>query len=344
MTNFHPIILCGGGGTRLWPKSRPHHPKPFHHLLGKETLFESTLARLRGDGFTAPTVVAGEAHVDLILDQARLGELPALLIEPHARNTAPAIALAAAGLDPEAIMVVCPSDHHISDQAVFRETIKRAGALASAGWLVTLGINPTSPETGYGYIERGDELDSGAYEVARFVEKPDLKAAESFVKQGTFSWNSGIFIFTAGTFLQQLEEHRPEMAAAVKKSADRGRLTDNIFHPAPEPFDTLESESVDYAVMENAKKVAVIPVSMGWSDIGNWEALRDAQGRDAQGNVSQGSAELVDCADVFVMSDGPRVSVIGLSNVIVVVDGNEVLVTSASSVQKVGQTKGARGK
>jgi len=342
MNIIYPIVLSGGGGTRLWPKSRPDRPKPFQNLIGEQTFFQSTLARLDEAGFASPRVVSGEAHTGLISQQSNHGQLAELIVEPAAKNTAPAIALAAARLDPDAVMLVCPSDHHISDEPAFRNAVQAAARLAEAGWLVTLGIDPTGPETGFGYIERGDDLGSGGFKVRRFVEKPDEKTAGSFVKRGTFSWNSGIFIFTAGQFLRELERHRPEMAQSIRESVAGGQTEGGKFHPASVPFEAIKGESIDYAVMENAEKVAVIPVSMGWSDIGNWQALRDAQTKDNDGNAALGRAELVDCKDVFVMSDGARVSVVGLEDVIIVVDGGEVLVIAAKDAQKVGQLKGAK--
>ena len=343
MSNVTPVILCGGSGSRLWPKSRPEQPKPFQQLVGERTLFEQTLTRTQLDGDQGAMVVAGARHLELIEAQSADGTIREIIIEPDAKNTAPAIALAAARLDPDTIMLVCPSDHHISDENAFREVVRKAARLAESGWLVTLGIDPTGPETGFGYIERGEELGQGSYEVRRFVEKPDLSTAQSFVKRGTFSWNSGIFLFKAGTFWAELQAHRPEMAKSIEMSVAKGESRAHQFHPAGEPFEQITGESIDYAVMENAKKVAVIPVSMGWSDIGNWRALHEAQESDELGNFSNGPAELVDCKGVFTDSDGPRVSVIGLEDVIVVVDGDEILVTASSHVQQVGQLRGAKG-
>lgn len=343
MSLLYPVILCGGGGTRLWPKSRPHNPKPFQKLTGESSLFELTISRLRGDEFRMPIVIAGKAHTDLIAQQAGKDSIGELIVEPAAKNTAPAIALAAARLDPQAIMLVCPSDHHIGDAEAFHSAIGNAVSLAEAGWLVTMGINPTAPETGFGYIERGEELGTGAFQVKRFVEKPDRSTAQSFLKRGTFSWNSGIFVFRAGDFLRELKAHRSQMAEAVEASIEGGSSTSNCFHPAASPFASIAGESIDYAVMENAKKVAVVPVSMGWSDIGNWQALHDAQFKDEGGNASNGPSELVDCENVFTMSDGPRVSAVGLKDVVIVVDGDDVLVLSATHAQKVGQLKGAKG-
>lgn len=344
MSNVTPVILCGGSGSRLWPKSRPEQPKPFQQLIGEKTLFEQTLVRTQLEGDQGAMVVAGALHLELIEAQSADGTIREIIIEPEAKNTAPAIALAAARLDPDMIMLVCPSDHHISDERAFQEVVKKAASLAESGWLVTLGIDPTGPETGFGYIERGEELGQGSYEVRRFIEKPDLSTAQSFVKRGTFSWNSGIFVFRAGTFLDELRRHRPEMARCVEMSVAQGEDRVRRFHPDEEPFERIVGESIDYAVMENAKKVAVIPVSMGWSDIGNWRALHGAQESDERGNFSSGPAELIDCKRVFTDSDGPRISVVGLEDIVVVVDGGEVLVTASGEAQKVGQLGGAKGR
>jgi mannose-1-phosphate guanylyltransferase/mannose-6-phosphate isomerase len=337
----HPVILCGGSGTRLWPRSRKHKPKPFLPLIGERTLFQATLDRCAAeDLFAEPIVVAGAGHVPHVVDQA--GRPPTVVVEPAAKNTAPAIALAAALLPEDAIMLVCPSDHHIADGAAFTAAVRAAAALAADDWMVSLGIAADRPETGYGYIRRGEAI-PGGYRVDRFVEKPDLATAERFLAEGGHSWNGGIFAFRAGAFLAELAEHRPAMAEAVRLAVAGGRYEGQEFHPLAEPFGEIVAESVDYAVMESTRRAAVVPVEMGWSDIGNWEALRDARPGDAEGNRVHGPAELVDCRNVLIESNGPRVSVIGLEDVIVVVEGDEVLVTSAAGAQKVGKLSGAAG-
>lgn len=338
---IHPVILCGGSGTRLWPRSRADRPKPFLRLLGEQSLFEATLARCHDRArFAPPMVVTGARHLDLVEAQGQPGMR--IVVEPEGRNTAPAIALAAALLPEDAIMLVCPSDHYIADTHAFLAAVDAAVALAGRGRLVAFGIAPDRPETGYGYIQRGPAIDGG-YDVARFVEKPNEALARDFLASGEFSWNGGIFAFRAGTFLDELAHHRPAMTEAAREAVARGSEHGARFHPSASVFAGIEAESIDYAVMENTGRAALVPVDMGWSDIGNWVALREAREVSEAGNVVRGAAELVDCRNVMVDSDGPRVSCIGLEDVIVVVDGDEVLVMSAAGAQKVGKLGGASG-
>ena len=340
MSPIVPVILCGGSGTRLWPKSRAAMPKPFLPLVGEDTLFAATLARCADTSqFAPPLVVTGSAHLAHVEAQAPADAR--IIVEPAAKNTAAAIALAALRLPPEAVMLVCPSDHHIGDCAAFVAAARAAAGLAEEGWLVSLGIEPTRPETGYGYFKRGEALGERGYRLDQFTEKPDRARAEGFLASGGFAWNGGIFAFRAGHFLEELAEHRPGLAAAVADAVARGSEDGRRFHPDPAAFARIEGESVDYAVMENTGRAAMVPASMAWSDIGSWVSLHEARPRDADGNSVSGPAELVDCRNVLVESDGPRVSVIGLEDVIVVVDGDEVLVTSAAGAQQVGKLRGA---
>ncbi|MBI1402396.1 MAG: NTP transferase domain-containing protein [Porphyrobacter sp.] len=346
MTTIHPVILCGGSGTRLWPLSRKARPKPFLPLVGEGTLFEQALRRVApGEGFAAPMVVAGAAHAGLILDQ--LGEMPGarLVVEPCARNTAPAIALAAALLPPDAVMLVCPSDHHIADPQAFRAAAQAAAELALQDYLVSFGIAPDRPETGYGYIERGAPL-AGGFAIARFVEKPDLARAQEYLASGRFSWNGGIFAFRAGHLLEELTAHRPDMARLVREAVAGGEAQGARFLPAHEPFAAIAGDSIDYAVMENTARAAMVPANMGWSDIGNWAALADAlaDGADAAGNLARGGqVDLDGCRGVFALTDGPRISAVGLEDVCVIVSGGEVLVTTRAGAQRVGKLPGASG-
>jgi len=342
MNKIHPVVLCGGSGTRLWPRSRKQAPKPFLPLVEETTLFEATLSRCADDSrFAPPMVVTGGGHRTHVEQQAAKFAGTQVIVEPMAKNTAAAIALAAERLPADAIMLVCPSDHHIADVAAFRDAASAAAALAADDWLVSFGIAPTAPETGFGYIRRGASL-PGGFQVERFVEKPDLETAQRFLDDGNYSWNGGIFVFKAGTFLEELARHRPGIAQAVKQAVAAGHEDGAAFHPEAGTFASIDpEESVDYAVMENTTRAAVVPVSMGWSDIGNWHALRDAREGDENGNRVRGNVELVDCRHVLAETDGPRISIIGLEDIAVVVDGNEVLVTSMAGAQKVGKLSGA---
>lgn len=341
-TAIHPVVLCGGSGTRLWPRSRVAKPKPFLPLVGNGTLFEATLGRCPpAAGFAAPIVVTGAAHLEHVEAQWPAGVGGETIVEPSARNTAAAIALAALRLPEDAVMLVCPSDHHIADAAAFQRAAQAAAALARDGWLVSFGIEAKAPETGFGYLQRGEAIGELGFKVARFVEKPDLERARQFLADGGYAWNGGIFAFRVGTFLAELEAHRPAIAAQARAAVAGGRSEGSRFHPDPQAFAAIESESVDYAVMENTARAAMVPADMGWSDIGNWDALLAARPCDAAGNSVSGPAELVQCRNVLVESDGPRVSAIGLEDVVIVVDGNEVLVTTRAGAQLVGKLDGA---
>ncbi|CDO35718.1 mannose-1-phosphate guanylyltransferase [Novosphingobium sp. KN65.2] len=343
MPTIVPVILCGGSGTRLWPRSRAAKPKPFLPLVGEQTLFEATVARCpAAAGFAGPIVVTGVKHLDHV--EAQLGGRAdaRVIVEPAARNTAAAIALAAHRLPQDAIMLVCPSDHHIGRPQVFAEAALKAAALAEEGWLVSFGIEATAPETGFGYLKRGEPIDERGFRTAQFVEKPDLERAKAFLADGSYAWNGGIFAFRVSDFLAELAAHRPQIAQTVRESVAKGREEGARFHPDAETFAATQSDSVDYAVMENTDRAAMVPADMEWSDIGNWQALHDALERDGNGNTVRGAvAELVDCRNVLVDSDGPRVSVIGLEDVIVVVDGDDIVITTAAGVQKVGKLSGA---
>lgn len=342
MSAIVPVILSGGNGTRLWPRSRPEMPKPFLPLLGEETLFQQALNRCGGAAFAPPLIVTGTAHLPHVEAQAAITPGVSVIVEPEGKNTAAAVALAALRLPEDAVMLVCPSDHHIADRAAFAEAAISAAKLASEGWLVAFGIEAERPETGYGYLLRGEAVEGG-YRLAAFVEKPDLATAERFLADGGYSWNGGIFALRAGTYLEELEQHRPEMARAVREAVANGRAEGSRFYPDAGAFGRIEAESIDYAVMEETDRAAMVPVSMGWSDIGDWRALQSAHLADDAGNVVSGNAELEDCRNVMVVSDGPRVSVVGLDDVVVVVDGGEVLVTTHAGAQKVGKLTGARG-
>jgi mannose-1-phosphate guanylyltransferase/mannose-1-phosphate guanylyltransferase/mannose-6-phosphate isomerase len=339
-----PVILSGGTGTRLWPLSRESYPKQFWPLLSAErTMLQETAARAAGTGFAPPMVVCNEAHRFLVADQLRAARIDGarILLEPAGRNSAPAIAAAALlqrADDPDAVLWIKAADAAIADVPALHRALEAAAAAARAGWIVTFGMTPTAPETGYGYIESGRELDvaPGVRAVARFVEKPDARTAADFLAGGRHLWNSGMFVATARTLLAELAAHAPEVLSAVE-AAMAGVSADLGFHRLPkEEFTRVPSISIDYAVMERTARAAVVPASIGWSDLGSWASLWDASAaRDAAGNVAVGPVELVDSRGCFVRSEGILTGVVGLEDVVVVTTDDAVLVVPRSRAQDV---------
>lgn len=329
-----PVILSGGSGTRLWPMSLPERPKQFLPLASDATMFEATVARC-GDRsrFAEPMVVANARHIDLI--EAQLGSCSAkLILEPVARNTAPAIALAALLAPPEAPLLVMPSDHVIADQAAFDAAVDAALPFVRDGWLATFGITPDSPETGYGYIKVGDALGEGVSRVERFVEKPSRERAEAMIASGDHVWNGGIFLFCADAYLRALATFAPAMLDAARASIEGARHEGDRIYPDADSFAASPSDSIDYAVMERADRVAVVPVSMGWSDVGSWDALHTL-GANADGDAHRGEVIAIDTANCLFRSDGIRISAVGVSDLIVVASGNEVLILPRGQSQDV---------
>ena len=337
-TTIVPVILSGGSGTRLWPMSRPERPKQLLALTADKTMLQLTALRTSGERFAAPLVVANARHAELIEQQLQDGGTPAglLVLEPMARNTAPAIALAAiAAGGGEQPLLVMPSDHVIEDAAAFHAAVQAALPLVSEGWLVTFGIKPDAPETGFGWIQVGETIGDGVHKVRRFVEKPPLDQAEAMLATGDHAWNGGIFLFRADMYLQALAQFAPGMLIAAQDAMTKAGRDGIRVLPDPEAFGASPDDSVDYAVMEKADRVAVVPVSMGWSDVGSWDALHAISDTDADGNAHHGEVIAVETSNCLVRSDGARVAIVGVDDLIVVASGNDILIVPRGRSQEV---------
>ena len=341
-TPIVPVILSGGSGTRLWPMSTPAMPKQMLALTAAETMLQLTVQRAQGDRFDAPIVVANVQHAAMVEAQLQaIDAAPqALVLEPVGRNTAPAIALAAiAAGSGDAPLLVMPSDHVISDVAAFHAAIHAALPLVQEGWLVTFGIDPHAPETGYGWIKVGAEISGGVHRVASFVEKPPRSAAEAMLAAGDHAWNGGIFLFRADAYLDALALHDPAILSACQQAMDAARREGTRVYPEAEAFAAAPSDSIDYAVMEKADRVAVVPVSMGWSDLGSWDALHEISDLDDAGNAHAsgdgGEVIAIDTANCLVRSDGLRIAMVGVEDLIVVASGNDVLILPRGRSQEV---------
>jgi len=337
-----PLILSGGSGTRLWPVSRKNLPKQFLALAGKGTLFQQTLQRtMRLPNVAAPIVVASDDHRFLAADQLlELGiENATIVLEPLARNTAPAIALGALqalrrGGDP--LLLVLPADHLIGDTEAFLDVVQQATSLADQGWLVTFGIRPDRPETGFGYIRRAQAIDASGFQVEQFVEKPDLATAESYLFDGRYDWNSGMFLFKASRYLEELAEHAPEMLAAVRAADAKTTADLDFVRIDQEAFSHVPDRSIDYAVMEKTLRAAVIPVSCGWSDIGSWSALWLTGEKDTDGNLSEGDTLSIDSHNSLLRShDRHLLATVGIDDLIVVTTPDATLVAHRDAAQDV---------
>ncbi|OOY10918.1 mannose-1-phosphate guanylyltransferase/mannose-6-phosphate isomerase [Thioclava marina] len=343
---IHPVLLCGGSGTRLWPLSRKSYPKQFVRLMGEESLFQASAKRLSGHGFAAPSVITGADFRFVVIEQlAALQIAPAdILIEPCARNTAAAICAGALVLEarkPGALMLVAPSDHVISDAGAFRAAVKAAAPAAEAGQLVTFGIRPDRPETGYGWLELSEapdaEFSATPQPLKSFVEKPDLAKAEALLQDGMHLWNAGIFLFSTTTILKAFARYAPDTLAQVR-GAVAGAVRDLGFtRLAPAPWKGLEDISIDYAVMERADNLSVVPYGGAWSDLGDWQAVWREQKPDENGIVTAGAATAIDCKESLLQStsEAQQLVGIGLEDIIAVAMPDAVLVAHKSRAQDV---------
>lgn len=336
-----PVILSGGSGTRLWPLSRAVLPKQLLPLVTDNTMLQETLTRLSSWADVGnPIVVCGNDHRFLVAEQLRQIKLnpEAILLEPVARNTAPAIAAAAIALkDKDVLMLVLPADHVITDVIAFEAAVRRASVAAEQGKLVTFGIEPTHAETGYGYIQSGDSTNTaeGCFEVARFVEKPDAATAQQYMEAGNFYWNSGMFLFKPAVFLSELQKYAPEMVSAVTQAVSQSYKDLDFVRLHEASFAESPSNSIDYAVMEKTKLAAVVPASMGWNDVGSWTALKEVQTQDANGNAIRGDVYLKDVNNTLVRAENRFVAAVGVEDLLIVETSDAVLVAHRDCAQDV---------
>ncbi|MBI3675293.1 MAG: mannose-1-phosphate guanylyltransferase/mannose-6-phosphate isomerase [Proteobacteria bacterium] len=339
---IHPVIMSGGVGSRLWPLSRSQHPKQFLPLAGKYTLIQDAAERVSGAQFAQPSIVCNDEHRFLVAEQLReLGIQPsAIILEPAGRNTAPAIAAASLILgegDSESLVLAMPADHVVADRAAFLAAVEVARPAALRGAIVTFGIAPTKPETGYGYVQRGDALEGahGVSKVSRFVEKPDVATAERYLQAGTYFWNSGIFLFKASTYLAELQRFQPEILSACKRAVSRAKRDMDFLRLDETAFKASPSKSIDYAVMEHTSHAAVVPVEMGWNDIGSWHSMWESSGKDDSGNAIYGDVIPTAVRNSYLRSDGPLIAAVGVDNLVVVASKDAVLVASHERAQDV---------
>jgi mannose-1-phosphate guanylyltransferase/mannose-6-phosphate isomerase len=335
-----PVLLSGGVGSRLWPVSREAHPKQLLPLAGELSMLQETLQRTSGLEETAPIVVCNEEHRFMVAEQLRQVDLraSALILEPQGRNTAPAVALAALQAitaDPDALLLVLPADHLIQNVGAFVDAVGVAIPLARQGRLMTFGVVPASPETGYGYIKCGAALESDLYELERFVEKPDAATAQAYLDSGSYLWNSGMFLLRAATYLEQLGQYAPEILACCREAMDKASADLDFVRPDAQAFDKCPSDSIDYAVMEKTDAGAVVSLDCGWSDVGAWSALWDVAQRDADGNVCKGDVILDNCSGSYFHSESRLVAATGVENLVVVETADAILVADRAKVQDV---------
>ncbi|WP_019615903.1 mannose-1-phosphate guanylyltransferase/mannose-6-phosphate isomerase [Psychromonas ossibalaenae] len=339
-----PVIMAGGSGSRLWPLSRSLYPKQFLALTGKQTMLQETVQRLVGLDVSTPVVICNEEHRFIAAEQLReINKVGSIILEPVGRNTAPAIALAAEvlqsqeqGNDP--LLLVLAADHVIQDQVSFREAVKNAIPLAEHGKLVTFGVVPTEAHTGYGYIKRGDSVpNSNGYDVNKFVEKPDAETASNYLESGEYYWNSGMFLFKASRYLQELEKFRPDIFTACKKSLENRSQDHDFVRLDIAEFKACSDESIDYAVMEKTDDAVVVPLDAGWNDIGSWSALWEVNVKDANGNACKGDVMLEDSKNCLVHGGERLIATVGLEDIVIIDTKDAVMVAHKDKVQEVKQ-------
>ena len=329
-----PVIMAGGSGTRLWPLSRAGHPKQFLALHGDKTMLQQTAERLSDLPTSESITICNEEHRFFVAEQLReIDALGKVILEPAGRNTAPAIALAALfEKEDDPLLLVLAADHVIADSGAFTDAVLRAVPLAEAGKLVTFGVVASEPHTGYGYIEAGEPLD-GAYSVASFREKPDSSTAAEYLGQGSYYWNSGMFLFRASRYMQELEVHRPDIAAACQEAVGSSSSDLDFIRVDTEAFTACPDDSIDYAVMEKTSDAVVVPMDAGWNDIGSWSSLWDVSDKDDSGNATAGDVMLIDTTNSYIRTDEKLVALVGINDVVVVSTKDATLIAHKDRVQ-----------
>jgi mannose-1-phosphate guanylyltransferase len=330
-----PVIMAGGSGTRLWPLSRAAHPKQFLRLHGEDTMLQATVKRLSGLDIQSSITICNEEHRFFVAEQLReIDKLGSIILEPVGRNTAPAIALAALTVKDDPLLLVLAADHVIQDEAAFNAAVVRAIPLAEAGKLVTFGIVPSEPDTGYGYIKRGNDLGEG-FTVDEFAEKPSLEVAQGYISSGEYYWNSGMFLFRASSYIEELNKFRPDILEQCKASVMDVKADLDFLRINKETFESCPAESIDYAVMEKTSQAVVVSMDAGWSDIGSWSSLWDISEKDGDGNSTHGDVILHNTHNSYVKTDERLVAAIGVNDLVIVSTKDALMVAHKDSVQDV---------